>query len=61
MRQNNNKTEVTRVYQTTGAECEDEGKVSVMRQKDYIEHAGCMCCLGFGSPEAEPEMGFVCN
>ena len=23
----NNKTEVTRVYQTTGAECEDEGKV----------------------------------
>ena len=32
-----------------------------MRQKEYIEHAGCMCCLRFGSPEAEPEMGFVCN
>ena len=27
LRQNNNKTEVTRVYQTTGAECEDKGKV----------------------------------
>jgi len=35
----------------------DEGKMSVMRQKEYIEHAGYICCLRFGSLKQSPRWG----